>query len=180
MYGGDFRFANYGFSLTNSSSAGSAFISALGITTFSQRGAIATDGTNIRVRKFSSGESIGSPGSSLGTNTNADAFLIYNTAGGGTNSGFNAGFTSSTGFMGVQTRQGNFGWIQVHVSARTPGNPSSLTIIDYAYDDSGAHIRAGDTGIRVPEPATAAMAGLGLLAMGAAGVRRMRKRKLAA
>jgi hypothetical protein len=43
----------------------------------------------------------------------------------------------------------------------------------WAYDDSGDQIAAGDTG-GVPEPSTMALAGLGALALGAAGLRRWR------
>ena len=175
--GSDFRlFANSGFV-----GQGAAGIVAPYTSYFGPQGAIATTtgpGYKIQARKFSSGELIGTPGSSLGR-FSTQAYMHY----GSTSSGFqvNAGFTSSTGFLGVQTVAGNFGWIQVHVVAQSnngvqTGQPESATIIDYAYDDTGAHLTAGQTSA-VPEPSTTMLLGLGAIAMGAAGVRRLRRRK---
>jgi hypothetical protein len=48
----------------------------------------------------------------------------------------------------------------------------SVTLVDYAYDASGAQIPAGDTG--VPEPSTLDLTGLAALALGAKGVRAWR------
>jgi hypothetical protein len=47
-----------------------------------------------------------------------------------------------------------------------------VTLIDWAYDTSGAQIPAGDTG--TPEPSTLALSGLAALALGAKGLRRWR------
>ena len=69
-----------------------------------------------------------------------------------------------------------FGWANVTL---TNGNGFGTFVInEWAYDDTGASIQTGQTSA-VPEPATYA-AGLGLLALGAAGLRRWRKQKKAA
>ena len=59
----------------------------------------------------------------------------------------------------------------------TGGNPSnmSVTLTDWAYDDTGAKIIAG----AIPEPGSATLAMGGALVLGAAGVRQWRKRKSA-
>ena len=98
----------------------------------------------------------------------------------GTFSSVSRGFSSAApvsayiGFrfdpMGAGLR---YGWARVSV---TTGNPSSLTFHEWAYESTGGSIQVG----AVPEPAAAAT-GLGLLALGAAGLRRQRwlKRKAA-
>jgi len=73
----------------------------------------------------------------------------------------------------------DYGWVQLSYSVGTdPGSGPDLTIIDYAWNNSGALLPAGDTG--VPEPSTAGLMGLGALALGAAGLRRWRKSRQAA
>ncbi|MGI9515452.1 MAG: PEP-CTERM sorting domain-containing protein [Pirellulaceae bacterium] len=111
-------------------------------------------------RNFSSGSNIGTP-----LATAADALLAR------TNSSAIYGpFYNVTGFLGVQLASGNFGWIQVSIT-----NPAidggTYTVIDWAYEDSGASIVAGE----VPEPS--AVGGLALLALGYAGVNRYRRRR---
>jgi hypothetical protein len=73
-----------------------------------------------------------------------------------------------------------YGWAQLDVSFTT-GYPHCLqtlggcitgTLVDYAYDTSGAQIPAGDTG--TPEPSTLVLTGLAALALGAKGVRAWR------
>ncbi len=82
-------------------------------------------------------------------------------------------FTGTTAFMGVQfpddANNLRFGWIRITGGA-TAGIPA--TIVDWAYDDSGAGILTG-AGI-IPEPSSLA---LGCLAAGAAGLAAWRKRK---
>ena len=70
-------------------------------------------------------------------------------------------------FVNSQTGQTNYGWVHLQTSATT-GYPA--TIAEYAYDDMGGNIMAG----QVPEPSTMAL--LGIMAAGAVGVRRWRKR----
>jgi hypothetical protein len=84
-------------------------------------------------------------------------------------------FTSTTAFMGVEFRDASnndrFGWIRI-----TGGSASGFpaTVVDWAYEDSGAGIQTG-AGV-VPEPNSLA---LGCLAAGAAGLAAWRKRKAA-
>lgn len=69
-----------------------------------------------------------------------------------------------------------FGWARATIT-RTPD--FAITIHEWAYEDTfGQTIQVGDTGA-IPEPATVAT-GVGALALGAAGLRRWRKAKLAA
>lgn len=70
-----------------------------------------------------------------------------------------------------------YGWVQLKLDVTdAPGLDGklgpNLTIYDYAYDDSGAIIGAGEGA--TPEPSTFAMTGLAALALGAAGLRRWR------
>jgi hypothetical protein len=78
-------------------------------------------------------------------------------------------------YLGVRltnsmTNATNFGWVHLNTTGTT-GFPA--TIVDYAYEDSGASIMAG----QMPEPSTFAL--LGVMAAGALGVRAWRKRKAA-
>jgi hypothetical protein len=75
-----------------------------------------------------------------------------------------------------------YGWIQLSYSVSGQFGPDAifgpeLTIHDFAYDDSGAVIAAGQTvdASQVPEPSTAASTGLAALALGAVGLRQWRK-----
>lgn len=75
------------------------------------------------------------------------------------------------GIMGFKFQPGStvlYGW--AHIQFDLAANLTTIT--DWAYDDSGATIPAGV----IPEPETAAL-GLAALALGAAGLRRWRKRK---
>jgi MYXO-CTERM domain-containing protein len=55
---------------------------------------------------------------------------------------------------------------------------NSITLKDWAYENSGSPIHPGDTGLSAaPEPSTAAMA---LLAAGAAGIVALRRRRKSA
>jgi hypothetical protein len=72
-------------------------------------------------------------------------------------------------FLNEGTGQYDFGWARVSLSTSLSAQPRM--IVDYAYDDSGASIMAG----QVPEPSTFAL--LGVMAAGALGVRAWRKRK---
>jgi len=73
-------------------------------------------------------------------------------------------------FVNSVTSATNYGWVHLTTSGAT-GFPA--TIVDYAYENSGGSILAG----QVPEPTTFAL--LGVMAAGALGVRAWRKRKAA-
>ena len=82
---------------------------------------------------------------------------------------FNKGTTSSTIY--------NFGWIKASLTNKSYSN-LFLHIDSYAYDDSGAQIAMGDTG--VPEPSSAIqLFALAAMTLGAAGVRRWKAAKAA-
>ena len=77
-----------------------------------------------------------------------------------------------------------YGWVQLSFTVNPQYGPSSafgpdLIVQDWAFDDSGAVIAAGDT-TSTPEPGTAASTGLAALALGAAGLRRWRQARKAA
>ena len=91
--------------------------------------------------------------------------------------------TAGTEYVGIEfendtTTAVNYGWLELTSTSAT-GTPA--TILGYAYDNSGAPIVVGATGLSaVPEPGTTAALSLGALALGAAGVRRWRQSKQAA
>ncbi|GDX97495.1 hypothetical protein LBMAG47_31600 [Planctomycetia bacterium] len=105
--------------------------------------------------------------------------------GGLSNSG-NAAFSGSSKYLLFQFTNlstTNFGWIELTSATTgvTTGEPKSLysvTLGQWAYDDSGAQILAGQV-VPVPEPATATLAMGGALVAGAAGLRRWRKQRAA-
>ena len=78
------------------------------------------------------------------------------------------GFRFATGLGGV-----DYGWAELEVGADGNGIPDSVTLLGLAYDNTGAAIDVGQT-VATPEPGSA---GLMLLALGAAGVALLRKRK---
>ena len=90
-----------------------------------------------------------------------------------------AGITSGVStYIGFRFKPSNaltalYGW--ANVTLTDGGSFGSFVINEWAYDDSGSSIQTGQTSA-VPEPATYAL-GLGALALGAAGLRRMRQRK---
>lgn len=101
---------------------------------------------------------------------NKTAFSIVNSIG-----GYNiVGFTNGTpGFIGFSFNPGGttlYGWAEFTFDALA--TRGQITVGSWAYDDSGAGIAVG----AIPESETAALA-LGTLALGAAGLRRMRRNK---
>ncbi len=73
----------------------------------------------------------------------------------------------------------DYGWIRLEYTLGSNGLADGVTVEDWAYDNTGASIQAGQisTGSSTPEPSTAAM---GLLAAGAAGVAALRRRRKSA
>ena len=71
-----------------------------------------------------------------------------------------------------------YGWLHLSFSITDAFGPDptlgpDLTILGWAYDDSGAQLPAGQT--ETPEPANAVSTGLAALAMGAVGLRKWRR-----
>ncbi len=77
-----------------------------------------------------------------------------------------------TGFMGF-TFGGFNGWMELSLLADSIGIPVSMTVKGWAYDNTGAPIAAGNFNA-VPEPGTAGVAAMVMLAAGAVGLRRRR------
>ena len=67
----------------------------------------------------------------------------------------------------------NYGWVHLDNFTVAP-NASSYRVVDWAYQDNGGPIKAGEGPTAVPEPTSSALA---LIAMGAAGLAIYRKRK---
>jgi len=81
---------------------------------------------------------------------------------------------TQTGYLGLRFGSGptKYGWI--HIDAINAGG-SNYHVDDYAYQSDGTTIQAGEMPPVVPEPSTIALA---LLASGAAGVMRSRRKKI--
>jgi len=86
----------------------------------------------------------------------------------GTNALTNPG-TTILGFKFLVGAQTDYGWVRI-----TGTGPNAKTVIDFAYENTGAAIAAGATGQAVPEPSSIS---LGLLALGCVGVAALRSRR---
>lgn len=100
-----------------------------------------------------------------------------------TNTGFNSISYASAGvvtqYFAFKVPNAGTGWLKVRFDPGDPQEGNALIFLAGAYEttlDAGIHVgqSAG-----IPEPSSAALAGLATLAMGAAGVRRLRKDKAA-
>ncbi len=106
------------------------------------------------------------------------------------NPGGNWSFNVS-GLAGLQLGNGDYAWIRLRfddLGLNQPlstlrsgatlqdgvGFPDGMTVVDWAYEDGGTAIAAGDQGTAVPEPTP-----LALLAAGAVGLGRLRRRSKA-
>ena len=100
----------------------------------------------------------------------------------------------ATGYIGLKgAKNGNtyYGWLRLQVRNNSSGFPSQMKLVaaaghpgvygafDLSADVAGDGFTAGSVAA-VPEPSAAALGGLALLALGAAGVREMRRRRQAA
>jgi len=134
--------------------------------------------SNGNVKKLSAGDTI-SAGALF--NFGAGEFrnaTSYATSSGSTGSGTRgswSGAPGSSGFAGLKISDGPtdiFAWLRFSVSNDAKGFPVDVTLIDWAYEDTGASILAGQTVSAVPLPGS-----LGLLAMGVSGLAAFRRRK---
>lgn len=135
---------------------------------------------NLDVGAFANGFGVRTSGNqllnlSVGAAINTGQFLASNFmvvfSGGALYSavGFTSGESSYIGFkFDPSGSQELYGWAEVILTEDSFAG--SFEVVRWAYDNSGADIQVG----AIPEPASAAM-GLGLLALGAAGLRRMRR-----
>jgi hypothetical protein len=117
--------------------------------------------------------------------------LAYGSASGGGRGHFLpavlAANATAKGYLGFKAKENNhtyYGWLRVQVTNNSsPGIPSQVSLIASAtnpavfgaYGVASDNITAGE--VAIPEPSDTALFGLGLLALGAVGVRKMRRRK---
>lgn len=120
------------------------------------------------VRRLSSGATIGTAESFRGGGFLRNVYsgaLLQGTWPGGSP-------TATTGFAGVQFDRGgdtHFGWIRIQLQTGANGQPTEMTIVDWAWEDTaGTAITTG----QVPEPSSVV-----LLGMGAAGLAALRRRR---
>lgn len=117
----------------------------------------------------------GSPIDATRTLSGVNGFLVTTTGAPGT---AQAGGTFIFGvqFFNETTAAENFGWVRMNINSPSPTSGTLLTLVDWAYENTGAGITAGQTGGGVvPEPAS-----LGTLAAGAVGLLSWRRRRQAA
>ncbi len=74
-------------------------------------------------------------------------------------------FNIAQRYLGIKTSGGLLGWIEILIDSTTDNN-WTVTVSNYGYETSGGTINAG----QIPEPSTYSI-GLGLLALGAAGLK---------
>jgi len=98
-----------------------------------------------------------------------------------------AGFPFNDAFYLFRFDNGGvkYGWLEASLALSflpnaDPAAGPSLTVIRYAFDNTGNSIAAGQTDLATPEPASLAETGIGALLLGAEGLRRWRKARKAA
>ena len=119
-------------------------------------------------RRFAADDNISGAGT---WDSSSGRLFRYYSAGPTTEGYFQPG---QVGYVGVRFNSGagmKYGWIHVDVVA---AGFTSIHVDGYAYQDDGSSIKAGEMP-PVPEPSTIALA---LLASGAAGVMRSRRKKI--
>ncbi len=121
--------------------------------------------------KLTRGDAVG--GTSFATG--ASLFQIFNVN--GPNKTYGNFLQGADGYLGFSIPAGNgsnnFGWVHLDNFTVAP-NVSSYRVVDWAYQNDGTAILAGEGATAVPEPTSSALA---LIAMGAAGLAIYRKRK---
>lgn len=103
---------------------------------------------------------------------------------------FNPAFGASnhkTGYLGFKATQGTnhyYGWVRLKVTDSAGGFPDQFALVDKssdgifgAFGSPSDQIKAGEIATSVPEPPSFDITGLGLLALGAQGIREMRRRR---
>jgi hypothetical protein len=126
--------------------------------------------TGGQVKRYMSHNAIVAAG---GERSDADLFFKSKSRYDSTHFG-NFGPGDSAGFVGFENALGDLGWLKVKVTIDGAGFPTQLELISWAYNSvPGGGIQAGQTS-STPEPGTAA---LSLLALGAAGILALRKRR---
>jgi hypothetical protein len=170
------RGGGIGLDLQQSASAlGSHGFARLGVASgFDAIGFLASAGPERDLQKLSSGQAINGAGifraeDVASVNKNQFGTHLHGWAAGG------IGFAAFE-FVSTVSDNRDYGWVRLEYTSGASGLPNSMTVLSWAYDDTGASIIAGDTGSApsAPEPSTAAMA---LLAAGAAGVVALRRRR---
>jgi len=130
-----------------------------------------------QIQKLGAGDTIGS---SAAFNFNLKASFrygqIYTSSNSFTEDGPWSGAPGSSGFAGITIKAAGkpdiYAWLRFELTNNANGVPNGITLIDWAYEDTGASILAGQTASAVPLPGS-----LGLLAMGASGLAAFRRRK---
>ena len=59
----------------------------------------------------------------------------------------NSGTFAAAGYMGLQTSQGYFGWMSMTIEPGVVDGNTRITVHGWAYEDTGAAIAAGDSGV---------------------------------
>lgn len=139
--------------------------------TFNTINRFATTGFSI-IRRLNPGSGVSA---AISAGAGQNAYFLYTYYSAASTNVLNVGNTDQrSGYVGVSfdiSGNTHYGWLEILI-ARDGGRPSELSVLSGAYEDvAGVDIAAG----AIPEPASVGM-GLGLLALGAAGVRRMRQR----
>jgi hypothetical protein len=134
-------------------------------------GGIATVGNSSRdARVFRSGSTIGDSGL---FSSRAGLARYFGTQGPFVQGSWLPGGTDSLAAVRLDD---HMGWIRIRIEGNMNGGfPTfeGLTVVDWAYESTpGQSIVAGD----IPEPSVGALTGLGLLALGARGLRAQRRR----
>lgn len=106
-----------------------------------------------------------SPSSSLSPSTFTGAFVVHHSPS-----------ATGTAYIGFKNTLGNVGWFEVDWG----GSGGAIKYIKGAYANAGESIVVGQLSASVPEPSELGLFALGLLALGASGVRLRREARKAA